>query len=260
MLAILTAGCAAAEGDATVPPPDPTVAPAPPALEPVRPAREGEPGLWMSWSLVRTSTGERVGSANAATGRTNSESAIKTWIAADTLRAAQDAGRPVTATERQLIRQTVRSSDDDATETLYRRLGRDAVFGHLRQTCEVSVSTNRRAYWSYAQITAVDATRIMECVLRLAPGWEGGDELVDDLRTVDDDGRSGITGLLAGKTVAEKNGWTYHSDTGWNVNCVVAWDEYVLAVLTRFPGGRSEEYGWGVCRDVARDILPMTSS
>ena len=119
----------------------------------------------------------------------------------------------------------------------------------------MTVSTERRGYWALTQITAEDATRMLDCVLRNAPRWAGGAELVGDLRSVDAGGRSGIATLLPGTAVAEKNGWTLHGGTGWNVNCVVAWDDYVLSVLTRYPGDRSEQYGWGVCRDVARDVL-----
>lgn len=235
----------------------PVVAPQPPDVfrTGVQVSRQGEPGLWLAWSLTERDTGRRVGSANAATERTNAESAIKAWIAADTLREAQEDGREVTATERELIRRAVRSSDDDAAEVLYRRLGGDAVLTHLRQTCGVAVSTERRGYWALTQITAVDATRTLDCVLRLAPRWSGGAELLGDLRSVDEAGRSGIATLLPGGRAFEKNGWTYHSSSGWNVNCVVAWGDYALSVLTRYPGGRSEQYGWGVCRDVAGDVL-----
>src|SRR3954466_10883941 len=45
--------------------------------------RDRDEGLWMSWSLVDTARERRVGSANSDTDRTNSESSIKAWIAAD---------------------------------------------------------------------------------------------------------------------------------------------------------------------------------
>ncbi|RZT85411.1 hypothetical protein EV383_2276 [Pseudonocardia sediminis] len=239
-----------------------TAVPAVPVVTPdvfrdgVTVGRDGEDGLWLSWSLTDTTSGRRTGSSNAATERTNAESAIKAWIAADHLRVARDAGRTVSASERDLIRRSVRSSDDQAAERLYRGLGGDRVLAHLEPVCGVDVSTSRRGYWSYAQLTAVDATRILTCVLDRAPSYPGGAELVADLRNVDESGSFGIRELLGGDTpVAEKNGWTLHSDTGWNVNCVVAFDDYALAVMTRFPAERPESYGWGVCRDVTADVL-----
>lgn len=207
LVAVVFCGGAAAYGatrtvvDGPVAPARSTVAAAPQPPDVFRTgvqvSRQGEPGLWLAWSLTERDAGRRVGSANAATERTNAESAIKAWIAADTLREAQEDGREVTATERELIRRAVRSSDDDAAEALYRRLGGDAVLTHLRQTCGVAVSTERRGYWALTQITAVDATRTLDCVLRLAPRWSGGAELLGDLRSVEA-GRSGIATLLPG--------------------------------------------------------------
>ena len=56
--------------------------------------------------------------------------------------------------------------------------------------------------------------------------------------------------------MALKNGWTAHSATGkWNVNCVAAWDTYVLAVLTRYPAAKQLSYGADVCRDVTATLL-----
>ena len=39
------------------------------------------------------------------------------------------------------------------------------------------------------------------------------------------------------------------------MNCVAAWDEYVLAVLTRYPVDRPVTYGAEVCRDVTAAVV-----
>jgi hypothetical protein len=219
--------------------------------------RDHDDGLWLSWSLVDTARGTRTGSANSTSERTNAESSIKAWIAADYLRVAGDQGRTVRESELTTIDAAIRRSDDDAAERLYRALGADAVLRHLSSACGVTVSTSRRGYWSFAQITAVDATRILECVVRDAPRYPGGERLLTDLRNVDPDNAFGIKPALpAGATVAVKNGWTAHAATGeWNVNCVAAWDTYVLAVLTRYPAGRQLGYGADVCRDVTATLV-----
>ena len=115
----------------------------------------------------------------------------------------------------------------------------------LNAVCGVKVTTTKRGYWSYAQITATDATTILDCVLDKAPSYPGGDEIVTDLRSVEPGDAFGIPQALpAGTTVAVKNGWTAHSGTGkWNVNCVAAWDHYTLAVLLRYPIARKLDYG-----------------
>ena len=223
----------------------------PPGSVPVR--RDGEDGLALSWALLDTAGGRWTGSANADTARTEAESTIKAWLAADTLRAAAEAGRPVTGAERAAVSATVRASDDAAAERLYRALGRDASTARLATECGVEVSTPVPGWWSLTRVTAVDAARILACVRDRAPEWPGGADLLTDLSAITQDGRSGIHTGLPGD-VAEKNGWTLHGDE-WNVNCVLAWEGRALAVLLSYPGERGLGYGWAVCRDVADDVL-----
>jgi hypothetical protein len=167
------------------------------------------------------------------------------------------AGRHVSAANRALIERAIRASDDQAAEALYRPLGADAVLRDLKTVCGVTVSTARRGYWSYAQITAQDSTNILDCVLTKAPTYTDGKLLIDALDDVDPEDRFGIAQALpAGTVVAVKNGWTAHSATGlWNLNCVASWNHYTLAVLTRYPMGRGQDYGAGVCKDVTTTIL-----
>lgn len=221
-------------------------------------SRAGEDGLELSWALLDTTTGDWTGSANADTRRTEAESTIKAWLAADTLRAAAENGRPVTVAERADIAAAVRASSDAAAERLYRRGGRAATIARLEPECGVEVSTSRRGWWSFTQLTAVDAARILACVRDRAPQWPGGAELLTDLASITPDGRSGIHAELPG-TVVEKNGWTLHGAGHWTVNCVLAWEDRALAVLTTYPGRRGVEYGWTVCRDVAGDVLAAGS-
>src|SRR5690242_3948935 len=70
---------------------DPAPPPAPDVFDVgLDPGRDDEPGLWMSWSLVDRARDRRTGSAASSTERTNAESSIKAWIAADYLRDAQE--------------------------------------------------------------------------------------------------------------------------------------------------------------------------
>ena len=216
-----------------------------------------EAGLWLSWSFVDLNDGRRIGSKNSGTERTNAESSIKAWISADRLRVDSAAGRRLSAANKELIERAVRASDDQAAEALYRSLGADAVIRDLKTVCQVSVATSRRGYWSYTQITAQDATRILDCVLRKAPTYTDGKVLIDALHGVDPEDRFGIPEALpAGTPVAVKNGWTAHSATGlWDLNCVASWDHYTLAVMTRYPIARGQGYGAAVCKDVTSRIL-----
>lgn len=216
-----------------------------------------EPEVWLAWSLVDRVADRRTGSANRATERTNAESSIKAWIALDFLRAADEAGRTLAAADLALIDRAIRASDDDAAEAMYRRLGRDRILADLDRSCGVHVATSQRGYWSYTQITAEDATRVLGCVLDQAPRYPSGERLLDDLHRVDPDGAFGIPEALGPDVpVAVKNGWTAHSGTGqWNVNCVAAWDRYTLSVLTRYPIDRGRDYGAAQCRRVTEAVV-----
>ena len=220
-------------------------------------SHDHDEGLWLSWSLADGEGDRRVGSANSSSERTNAESSMKAWVATDFLRVAGDRERSVRASDRADIDAAIRRSDDNAAERLYRRLGADQVLRDLNAVCGVKVTTTKRGYWSYAQITATDATTILDCVLDKAPSYPGGDEIITDLRSVEPDDAFGIPKALpAGTTVAVKNGWTAHSATGkWNVNCVAAWDHYTLAVLVRYSIARKLDYGATVCRDVTATLL-----
>jgi hypothetical protein len=212
----------------------------------------GDEGLWLSWSLVDSARHRETGSANRGTERTNAESSMKAWITTDLVRVAGERGRAVRANEKADIDAALRRSDDQAAERLYRSLGADQVLRDLKTICGVAVSTPQRGYWAYAQITAVDATSILRCVLDRAPTYPGGDEIITALRGVEPDNAFGIPQALpSGTVVAVKNGWTAHSATGkWNVDCVASWGDYTLAVLTRYPIAKQLDYGAGVCRDV----------
>src|SRR4051794_38784624 len=108
----------------------------------------------MSWPLVDNTDGRRVGWANSTTERTNSESSIKGWIPTDFLRIAGQMGRTVAAGNRATIGAAIRKSDDQAAQRLCLRLGGGEVLRDLKTVCGVGVSTPRRGYWSYTQITA----------------------------------------------------------------------------------------------------------
>jgi hypothetical protein len=251
----LLSGHTAVSGPVT---PAATIPPSPDVFDVgISPGYGDDPDLWLSWSLVDRSGDRRIGSATSTTERTNAESSIKAWIAADYLREAQEDERSLSAGELALMDEAIRASDDIAAETMYRSIGRDEIFTDLDRTCGVRVATSRAFYWSYGQITADDATRILGCVLDRAPSYPHGGRLLDDLYHVDADGTFGIPEALGPSVlVAVKNGWTAHGDTGlWNVNCVAAWGHYTLAVLTRYPIGRGLDHGAGVCRDVTSAIL-----
>lgn len=110
---------------------------------------------WASWALFDQLTGRwyydpRVAQVN------NTESMIKVWVAADLLRAVQQQGRTtLSAYEHSLISRMIRNSDDQATETVYRARGGNAVIQRMISICKLTDTyigkTNR---WSWTKMSS----------------------------------------------------------------------------------------------------------
>jgi hypothetical protein len=222
---------------------------------------------WYAWQWVNLTTGERYGSANAATEATNTESMIKPWIGADYLTRLAKTGRKLSAADKALISTMIRLSDNTAAQTLWRRGGGDAVIQRAIDECGLSRTSVFRDWWSKTQITAADATTMMSHILDLAKTSPSVAWMVDELmRSVDPSNAFGIAEVLAqadpGVRPAIKNGWTAHTAAGrWNLNCLAQWqptgsdDHILLAILTRYPVANGQAYGEKLARDLTRQLI-----
>jgi hypothetical protein len=86
--------------------------------------------------------------------------------------------------------------------------------------------------------------------------------MLNEMRHVRGEGFFGIPNALPGPqaaTVAIKNGWTLHSGGTWHVNCLGIHDDWVLAVMTYYPGSLGLAYGASVCEQVARQALHLST-
>jgi hypothetical protein len=227
---------------------------------------------WYAWQWCNLTTGERYGSANAATETNNAESMIKAWIGADYLTRLEKAGRALSAADKALVTKMIRFSDNAAAQTLWRRGGQDAVIQRAIDECGLPGTAVHKGWWSKTQITAADATTMMARILDRAKTSPLVAWMVDGpMRDVDPSNAFGIAEVLSqvdpGARPAVKNGWTAHGTTSqWNLNCLAEWtptgseDRIVLAVLTRYPIALGQAYGEKLCRDVtsrlAGQLLP----
>jgi hypothetical protein len=65
----------------------------------------------------------------------------------------------------------------------------------------------------------------------------------------------GLPAELAQQT-AIKNGWTLlYEDGKWHLNCLAIHPDWILAVLTRYPGSLGKQYGAGLCKQVTQQLL-----
>ncbi len=241
---------------ATPEPPVPSASP-PPGPPIVIPS-----GTWASWALLDRRTGHVV-ELGGNLGTSTTESMIKVAIAAAYLSGLEKASREPTASELDLLGRTVRHSDNEAAESLYRRGGGDAMLKGVLSTCQLLSSNTKPGWWSETQMTANDAARMGDCI---ASGRIAGPEwtmwLLGEMRSVEGVGRFGIiTARPAddGRPLAIKNGWTVRDD-GWHVNCLAVSTWWALAVMTRYPAQLGMAHGAKICAAVGDSLAPREAT
>jgi hypothetical protein len=237
-----------------------------PPLPALAPAPVNVPTNWfMSWALLDRHTGNMVGSPNYTTGTNTTESMIKAWISSDYLRSLGDK-QPSQQRLAELTRM-IRDSDDDAAQDIYRINGGNAVIKRAITTCGLTDSTIRSGWWSGTKVTARDAVRLGNCVAdgrAAGPKWTGW--VLNEMRQVrgdvSEEPNGGHWGIVDGlppdlaKDVSIKNGWTMlYADGQWHVNCLAIHDDWVLAVLTRYPSQQGKAYGAGLCKQVTQQLV-----
>jgi hypothetical protein len=226
---------------------------------------------FLTWAARDRTTGEVVSSGHEIN---STESMIKVWVAADHLRRAAEAGRepsPDSLTDASLA---IRDSNNEATQRLYAAGGYDEVVERMIDHCGLTDTEVVPGWWSRTMISAEDAVRLGECVADgTAAGPQWTDWLLEQMRqvqgtTADKDQRAdegfegGRWGIIDGlppelrDDVAIKNGWTRIGETdSWHLNCLAVTDDWVLAVLMRYPAGYSLDYGADRCAGVASQLF-----
>ncbi|MEJ3748296.1 hypothetical protein WEI85_34050 [Actinomycetes bacterium KLBMP 9797] len=228
---------------------------------------------FLSWALLDRATGQIEGSDNIAA--TNStESMIKIWLVSDYLRRVAERGEQPSAARLAQARRAIRDSDDDAAQSLYVAGGGDPVVRRMISVCRLTdTKIGRSGWWSYTQISARDAVRLGDCVKNgTAAGSMWTDWVLKEMSQVrgsaaarDQHERSGggrwgiIDGLpeeIVRQGVGIKNGWTrIGADGKWHLNCLAVADDWVLAVLMRYPIDHGLDYGADTCASVARQLV-----
>lgn len=265
-------------GDRAAPQPAPAPPPPAPQQVPPRPRLDLTADVsvdidgFLTWAALDRTTGAMVNSGDEVN---TTESMIKAWISADHLRRQAEAGVRPTRTALDEIRRAIRNSDSAAAEALYRDGGRDAVVRRMIEMCGLTGTTIYPSWWSRTEMTAVDAVRMGECLVEgtaAGPEWTGW--LLEEMRHVQgstaerdqrpqEDFEGGRWGIIDGlppgvdaEAVSIKNGWTRIGSTGsWHLNCLAVTDDWVLAVLMRYPAGYSLDYGARRCASVAAQLF-----
>jgi hypothetical protein len=221
-------------------------------------------GEFLGWAM-RRSDGTVVGENITATSST--ESMIKTWVVADFLRTH-------TPSDSDLHRasEAIRWSDDAHTQVLYRANGGNASIERMIQLCGLQDTKVYDGWWSRTQMSPRDAVALGECLANgTAAGTTWTPWVLNEMRNVQGGtgadeqwatrggGRwgiiDGVPASMSG-TVAIKNGWTsIGSDGNWHLNCLAIGDGWTMSVMMRYPSDLGLDYGAGVCRGVASQLL-----
>lgn len=221
-------------------------------------------GEFLGWAM-RDANGQIVGENTTSTSST--ESMIKTWIVADFLRVH-------TPSQYDLHRasEAIRWSDDNHTQVLYQANGGNKSIERMIGMCGLKDTKAYDGWWSRTQMSPRDAVALGDCLANgtaAGPTWTPW--LLNEMRNVEGGtaakeqwatrggGRwgiiDGVPASMAG-TVAIKNGWTsIGADGNWHLNCLAIGDEWTMSVMMRYPSKLGLDYGAGVCRSVASQLL-----
>jgi len=253
-------------------PPAPT-APPPPTLAAAPVSINLGKGNFFSWALLDRETGAISGSANK-TATNSTESMVKVWIVSDYLRRLGDKAPSASRLKQASV--AIRRSDDKAAQSLYNASGGSAVLSRmttmcgLKETKPVVPPGEKSAWWSYTKMSPADAVRMGECVKNgkaAGPKWTKW--VLTEMTKVNgttakrDQPYGGRWGIIDGlppqiikQGVGIKNGWTpIFVDNKWHVNCLAVADNWVLAVMMRYPIKKGLDFGASVCASVAEQLV-----
>ncbi|GAA3154393.1 serine hydrolase [Streptomyces rameus] len=196
-------------------------------------------------------------------------SIVKVDILAALLLQAQDAGRHLSARERDLAEPMIRRSDNTAADTLWRQIGRAPGLAAANKRLGLSSTTGGPGgKWGLTRTTAGDQIRLLRAVFDSGGAAHAGSGGLDAqsrtyVRTlmshVAPEQTWGVSAIGApGSGKALKNGWLQRSTTGrWDVNSVgqvtAEGHRYLVAVLT--DGSASMNDGVSLVERTARSAV-----
>jgi hypothetical protein len=214
----------------------------------------------LSWAYLDRTSGARFQSDNA-TQTSYTESMVKAWLAADELSRAAAAG---TTADYDLLAPMILDSDDNAAETVWLNNGADQSIYRMIQVCQLVDTQVYSGWWSMTLMSTQDAVSLGQCIADGTAAGPGTDWLLNEMRQVRGEGRFGIIDALTSgeaTSVAIKNGWTLHYDDGlWRVNCLAIHPDWIIAVMTTYPGTDEDlAYGASLCAQVTTQLLAQTA-
>jgi beta-lactamase class A len=171
----------------------------------------------------------------AGTRQFRTASVVKVDILAALLLKASREGRTLTGAERRSAAAMIRTSDNDAASTLWRRTG--GIASTARAVGLTATRQGTDGDWGETLTTAEDRVRLLGDLAGPHGSVPDGTYVLDLMASVADDQNWGVSAAAgAGERTALKNGW-YPTSGGWILNSVGrvtgADTDLLIAVLSR---------------------------
>ncbi|SCE65585.1 hypothetical protein GA0074695_0071 [Micromonospora viridifaciens] len=243
--------------------PEPTPSPSP-SLEPLPFAAQDLGKLdikgWYGWSVLDKRTGEFIGSKNM-TQTSTTASLIKSWIVADYLRRAADAGQTPSDAKLADATKIIRDSDNTRAQQFYNNVGRSESIKRLIKICGLTDSkVAKDGGWSETRLSPRDTARLGLCIddgRAAGPKWTKW--LLNEMRLVRGVGDFGIRKVFPAaeqKKIAIKNGWVDRQETQeMHVSCLAIGDTWTMGVMIRSPLNLGWDYAMANCQKITEALM-----
>ncbi|MBO8191458.1 serine hydrolase [Streptomyces oryzae] len=170
----------------------------------------------------------------------DSASVVKATLLGALLRQTQEEHRKLTSREKKLATAMITKSDNEATSTLWREVGRGDVQHFLDLAGMKDTEPGRHGYWGLSQVTAGDQVKLLKLLTsgnRVLNAKSRGYELGLMNKVVAGQRWGTPSGAPKDATVHVKNGWLERDAHAWRVNSIGAFTggghDYGIAVLSQ---------------------------
>ncbi|MCH5673505.1 serine hydrolase [Streptomyces gilvus] len=214
----------------------------------------------VSAAVLDLDSGER---AVYGDGAFDTASIVKVDILATLLLQAQDADRPLTATETSYATKMIENSDNTAASALWDFIGQAGGLDAANKTFGLTgTQGGDGALWGLTQTTAADQLTLLQQVF-------GDDSKLSEasrsyarglMAAVEADQRWGVSAAADGSGCALKNGWLARSTTGlWDINSIgrvtAGGQAYLVAVLSN--GNATQAKGISLVESAAKAAVSV---
>ena len=210
-----------------------------------------------SVAVLDKKTGERYSYRGSE--KYDTASIVKVQVLACALLKAQDAGRKLSSTELALAKPMIQLSDNNATTSLFTRLGGAAAVGKCNKRLGLKQTAVNTA-WGLTRTTVDDQVKLLAELVDTKGPLEAGSrkQAFTLMNTVDQTQDWGVPVVAkAGETTTVKNGWDTRSADGglWAVNTVgrvTSGDDVDVSVAVLSHNNQSMDGGITLVQKVAK--------